>query len=113
MRNFIAYTAARVLLFAIAFGVVYLLGARELLAVILALVISGLLSFVLLSPQRDALSASLVRGMERMRSVGERLDAGASTEDHLQQAPSPGSASGSTAVEPGQAEQRSAPGETP
>lgn len=105
MRNFIAYTAARVLLFAIALGVVYLLGAREVLAVLLALVISGLVSFVLLSKQRDALSASLVRGAGRIRSMGQRLDAGAAKEDHLQQAPAEGPASAE--AERGAAEQRS------
>ncbi|MEY9215102.1 DUF4229 domain-containing protein [Thermobifida halotolerans] len=96
MRNFIAYTAARLLLFAIAFGVVYLLGARGLLAAVLALLISGLVSFVLLSRQRDAMSASLVRGMGRLRGMGERLDAGAAKEDHLQQTRSGAAPSGET-----------------
>ncbi len=86
MRNFVVYTAARALLFAVAFGVVYLLGARGLLAAVLALLISGLVSFVLLSRQRDALSASLVAGMGRIRSLGERLEAGAAKEDELQEA---------------------------
>lgn len=88
MRNFIAYTAARLLLFAIAFGVVYLLGARELLAIVLALLISGLVSFVLLTKQRDAMSVSLTRGLGRLHGMGERLDAGAAKEDRLQQSPS-------------------------
>jgi hypothetical protein len=78
MRATIAYTSARILLFLAALGLLYLVGARRLLLVALALVISGILSFVLLSRQRDAMSGALV---SRLRGVRERLDDGARAED--------------------------------
>ncbi|HZB31797.1 MAG TPA: DUF4229 domain-containing protein [Streptosporangiaceae bacterium] len=59
MRSVLAYTAARLALFAAAAGVLYLLGARGLLLVALAVLISGLVSLVLLSRQRDAMSAAV------------------------------------------------------
>ena len=49
MRSWLTYTAARLGLFAGAFGIVYLFGARSWIALILAWVISGLASYVLLS----------------------------------------------------------------
>lgn len=81
MRNTIVYTAARLLLFAIAFGLVYLLGARGVLAIILAFLVSGLASFVLLSRQRDAMSSTLVEALDRRRGIGARLEQGAAKED--------------------------------
>ncbi|WP_067971450.1 DUF4229 domain-containing protein [Nocardiopsis trehalosi] len=84
MRSVLAYTAARLLLFAVAFGVVYLLGARAFLALALAFLISGMVSYVLLSSQRDAMSAAVAGGLARMRGVGARLEAGAAKEDAAQ-----------------------------
>lgn len=78
MRPTIAYTAARILLFVAAAGLLYLAGASGLLLLGLALLISGAASYVLLSRQRDAMSAALFR---RVRSVRARLDAGARAED--------------------------------
>ncbi|WP_046468637.1 DUF4229 domain-containing protein [Allosalinactinospora lopnorensis] len=90
MRNVIAYTASRLLLFAVAFGVLYLLGARGALGLILAFVISGLASYILLSAQRDAVSSSLFTWLERRRGMGERLEAGAAKEDEPQEPREPG-----------------------
>jgi hypothetical protein len=78
MRATLAYTSARILLFLAALGLLYLVGARRLLLVALALVISGILSFVVLSRQRDAMSGALV---SRLRHVHERLDDGSRAED--------------------------------
>jgi len=78
MRATIAYTSARILLFLAALGLLYLIGARGLLLVALALVISGIVSFVVLSRQRDMMSGALV---SRLRGVRERLDEGARIED--------------------------------
>jgi Protein of unknown function (DUF4229) len=78
MRATIAYTSARILLFVAALGLLYLIGARGLLLVALALVISGIVSFVVLSRQRDMMSGALV---SRLRGVRERLDEGARVED--------------------------------
>ncbi|MBB6120923.1 DUF4229 domain-containing protein [Nocardiopsis algeriensis] len=87
MRSWLSYTAARVGLFLAAFGVVYLFGARSWMALILAWVISGLASYVLLSPLRDRMSASVSAGIEARRGglLGDRLSEGASREDHLQE----------------------------
>ncbi len=74
----LVYTASRILLFVASAGVLYLIGARGLLLLLLALVVSGLLSFVLLSRQRDALSAVVV---DRSRRVRDRMDARTTAED--------------------------------
>jgi hypothetical protein len=77
------YTASRVLMFIVVATVLALLGARGLLLVALALVVSGLLSFVLLSSQRDAMSAAVVGSSRRLR---RRMDARASREDEADDA---------------------------
>lgn len=87
MRSLLTYTAARLGLFAAAFGVVYLFGARSWVAIILAWLISGLASYVLLSTLRDQVSTQAVERMERRKNsnVGARLEGGAAREDHLQE----------------------------
>jgi hypothetical protein len=84
VRSLLAYTLARALLFVVALGIVYLLGARDWLALIIALVLSGLVSYVLLSRQRDAVSAKIMDGMSRMKSARRRLDEGSAREDAAQ-----------------------------
>lgn len=79
----LVYTSSRILLFVAATGVLYLLGARGLLLLLLALVVSGLLSFVLLSRQRDAVSGVVVQRSHRMR---DRLDARTRAEDEADDA---------------------------
>lgn len=74
----VRYTAARVALFGVALGVLYLLGARGLLLVVLAIIISGLLSFIALSAQRDRMSSAIAR---RYADYKQRLDEGAAAED--------------------------------
>ncbi len=74
----VTYTLLRVLIFLVVLGVCYLLGARDLLLILLAIVISGLASYVLLARQRDAMSAAV---SERMRRLNERIDASARAED--------------------------------
>ncbi|WP_017623169.1 DUF4229 domain-containing protein [Nocardiopsis chromatogenes] len=78
MRSVLAYTAARLLLFGVAYGVMYLLGARAWLAVILAALVSGLVSYILLSRQRDAVSERITARTDRM---SRRLVEGAAHED--------------------------------
>jgi Mn2+/Fe2+ NRAMP family transporter len=78
MRSTLAYTSARILLFIVATIVLYLVGARGLLLLGLALLLSGVISFVLLSRQRDAMSAAFTG---RIRGFRSRLDAGARAED--------------------------------
>jgi hypothetical protein len=67
MRSVLGYTAARVALFAATAGVLYVVGARDLLLVALAVLISGPVSLVLLSRQRDAMSAAVVSAARRGR----------------------------------------------
>jgi NADH:ubiquinone oxidoreductase subunit 2 (subunit N) len=78
MRATFAYTTARILLFVAATGLIYLAGARGLLLLGLALLLSGAASYVLLSRQRDAMAGALSR---RLTSFRARLDAGARAED--------------------------------
>jgi Mn2+/Fe2+ NRAMP family transporter len=78
MRSVLAYTAARVALFAAAAGVLYLLGARGLLLVALAVLASGLVSLVLLSSQRDAMSAAVMSAARRGR---RKIDESRTRED--------------------------------
>ncbi|MGI5119145.1 DUF4229 domain-containing protein [Marinactinospora thermotolerans] len=84
MRSVIAYTASRLLLFAVAFGLLYLLGARGFLAIALAFLLSGLVSYILLNAQRDAMSEVVAGWMTRMRGMGAQLEAGAAKEDEFQ-----------------------------
>ena len=78
MRATFAYTTARILLFAAATGLCYLAGARGLLLLGLALLVSGAASYILLTRQRDAMAGALSR---RLGSVRDRLDAGTRAED--------------------------------
>jgi hypothetical protein len=78
MRPTLAYTALRLLLFIAALVVVYLLGGRGFLLIALALVISGIVSFVVLWRQREAMSGALVNSVRGFR---QRLDQGARSED--------------------------------
>jgi hypothetical protein len=68
----------RLLLFIAAVGVIYLAGARGLLLIALALLVSGIASFVLLSRMRDAMAGSISRRIDTVRS---RLDEGTRVED--------------------------------
>ncbi|HEY0717626.1 MAG TPA: DUF4229 domain-containing protein [Streptosporangiaceae bacterium] len=84
MRTALTYTASRALLFVAVLLLLDLAGARGLLLVALALLISGLLSYVLLSRQRDVLAGSLsqrLRGRNRANSLRARLNEGARAED--------------------------------
>ncbi|HTP17572.1 MAG TPA: DUF4229 domain-containing protein, partial [Streptosporangiaceae bacterium] len=74
----LAYTSMRLLLFIASLLLLYLVGARGFLLLALALVISGIVSFVVLSRQRDAMSGSLVNSVRGFRT---RLDEGARAED--------------------------------
>jgi len=85
MRPVLAYSLARLGLFLAALLLLYLVGARGLLLVALALLVSGIISFVVLSRHRDAMSSSLsprLRGIwNRFGAFGSRLDEGAKAED--------------------------------
>jgi Mn2+/Fe2+ NRAMP family transporter len=69
MRATLAYTSARILLLVVSVILLYLIGARGLLLLALACLVSGIASFVLLSRQRDVMSGAL---MSRIRSGRRR-----------------------------------------
>lgn len=85
VRPALVYTSARILLFVAAVLLLYLVGARGLLLAALALLVSGIASFVVLSRQRDAMSASLTARLGRAKThvtgFGKRIDEGAAAED--------------------------------
>jgi Protein of unknown function (DUF4229) len=78
MRPTLAYTSARILLFVGALIVLYLVGARGALLLALAILVSGVISFMVLSRQRDKMSGALVT---RFRDMRARLNEGAKAED--------------------------------
>ncbi|GIH22422.1 hypothetical protein Aph01nite_07320 [Acrocarpospora phusangensis] len=59
MRAVIVYTLSRLGLFAVALGVLYLLGLRTYALLAVAFLVSGLASYVLLSKQRDEVSTRI------------------------------------------------------
>jgi uncharacterized protein DUF4229 len=85
MRATLAYTSARLVLLVVAAVLLYLAGARGLLLLALAFVVSGITSFVLLSRQRDVMSGALLARLRngRARAAGfrARLEEGARAED--------------------------------
>jgi hypothetical protein len=85
MRTTLAYSSARILLLVVAMILLYLVGARGILLLALAFVVSGIASFVLLSRQRDVMSGVLTGrlGNRRTRTAGlrSRLDEGTRSED--------------------------------
>jgi uncharacterized protein (DUF58 family) len=85
MRATFAYTSARILLLVVSVILLYLVGARGLLLLALAFVVSGILSFVLLSRQRDVMSSTLMtrlkNGRQRAAGFRARIEEGARAED--------------------------------
>jgi hypothetical protein len=85
MRAFLVYNAARLGLFLVALGLLYLIGVGGLMMWALALIVSGIASYVVLSPLRDKVSASVEGRVDRARgravSVRTRLEEGAAAED--------------------------------
>lgn len=67
MRSVILYTLGRLAVFAGTAGVLALLGARGFLLLLMALPISGVVSYVLLSDQRDRMSAAVMSGYRAQR----------------------------------------------
>jgi len=86
MRATLAYTSARIGLLVAAGVLLYLAGARGLLLLALAFVVSGIASFVLLSRQRDVMSGALMARIRnrrhRLAEFRARIEEGARAEDH-------------------------------
>jgi hypothetical protein len=85
MRNTLAYTSARILIFVVALVLLDLAGAKGITLLALAVLISGLASYILLSKQRDAMSAALsrrfTRASQKAAELRTRLEEGAAAED--------------------------------
>jgi hypothetical protein len=85
MRTGIAYTCARILLLVAALVLLDLAGARGILLLALAFIVSSLASYVLLSKQRDAMSSMLSRRFSRVSAKAAefrtRIEDGAAAED--------------------------------
>ncbi|HEX6528069.1 MAG TPA: DUF4229 domain-containing protein [Streptosporangiaceae bacterium] len=85
MRSTLAYSTSRILLFVVSVILLHVIGIGGLLLWALAFVISMLVSYVLLSKQRDAMSAALAGrlAMRRKRGPGlrARLEEGTRMED--------------------------------
>lgn len=78
MRATLFYSVLRIGLFAVAFLVLYMAGARSLLLLGGAILFSGVISYFVLSRQRIAMSDGIARKVTDFR---QRLDAGTKAED--------------------------------
>jgi len=74
------YTTLRLLLFVAAAALLYLVGLRGFLLLIVALLVSGMVSLVVLSRSRDDVSSAI---SHRVSEVNRRIDERAAAEDHL------------------------------
>jgi Mn2+/Fe2+ NRAMP family transporter len=85
MRATFAYTSARILLLVVSVILLDLAGARGLLLLALAFLVSGIASFVLLSKQRDVMSSALMArirsGRQRAAGFRARIEEGTRAED--------------------------------
>ncbi len=79
----LVYTSYRVALFFVTLVVLYAFGLRQLLLLLVAVLVSGLLSFVLLSRYRDAMSQSVVR---RGQGLRDRMRESTESEDEYDEA---------------------------
>lgn len=81
-RAVATYSLARLLVLVAVAAVLYLAGLRGTLLVLVALLGSGVVSYVLLAPQRAAMAVVLERSLRRRpRSPSARIAASAAAED--------------------------------
>ncbi|MFA7267373.1 MAG: DUF4229 domain-containing protein [Candidatus Nanopelagicales bacterium] len=74
------YTLLRFGLLLVAGAVCYLLGARDILLIVLAFFISAIVSFIVLAPQRDLVGQ---RTGSYFRRMNDRIEASKTAEDDL------------------------------
>jgi uncharacterized SAM-binding protein YcdF (DUF218 family) len=79
MRATLFYTVLRLGLFAVVFLLLYLAGARSILLLGGAILISGVISYFALTAQRTAMSRAISKKVSGFR---DQLDAGTRAEDH-------------------------------
>ncbi|MCD0452209.1 DUF4229 domain-containing protein [Actinocorallia sp. API 0066] len=70
MRSVLAYSVSRFLLFAATAAILFLIGVTGLLNLALSVLISGIVSYVVLSKQRDAVSTVVAERAQRGRGDG-------------------------------------------
>jgi hypothetical protein len=78
MRATLFYTTLRFGLFIVVAVVLYAAGVRSFLWLALSILISGVLSYFVLSPQRAAMSGAISK---RVTDFRDRLEAGTRAED--------------------------------
>jgi hypothetical protein len=85
MRATLSYTVLRLAIFLAAILVLYLVGARGILLLGIAALVSAIASYVLLIRQREAMAGHISRRFSgvsrRVSDIGSRLDDGAKAED--------------------------------
>jgi hypothetical protein len=85
MRTVLAYSSARILLLVASMGLLYLAGARGWILLALAILVSALASYILLSRQRDVMSAALsgrlTKAGAKAAELRSRLEEGTAAED--------------------------------
>jgi hypothetical protein len=77
-KGMLAYTLKRLALFGVTLAVGYALGLRELWLIVIALLVSGAVSLVLLNRDRDGASAQAVSLAQRLN---RRISESAAKED--------------------------------
>lgn len=75
---FLIYSLARIALLLICAGIFYLLGFRDILLILLAFLVSGVISFIVLNRQRDEMGNRIGGYFSRMN---KRIDDSTSSED--------------------------------
>jgi membrane protein implicated in regulation of membrane protease activity len=78
MRATLSYTVLRLALFAVALGLLYLVGARGIVLLGVAALASAVLSYVILARRREAMADSI---SQRITNARERLNEGTRAED--------------------------------
>ncbi|HEV3382255.1 MAG TPA: DUF4229 domain-containing protein [Trebonia sp.] len=89
MRSGLAYTTARILILVVSVFVLYACGARGILLIALAFIVSAIASYILLYKQREKMAGALNRRLSKAASgvtgvateIRERLEEGAAAED--------------------------------
>lgn len=85
MRAFLVYNAARLGLFLVALGLLYVIGVGGLMLWALALIISGIASYIVLSRLRDRVSQSVNTRVQRAAAkatdIKQRIEEGTRVED--------------------------------
>jgi uncharacterized membrane protein len=81
MRAVLVYTGARLALFAVVLGILYAVGLTGLLLVLAALVLSGVMSYLLLTRQRAAMGEVVHNRVQAVHRLSARYAQRTASED--------------------------------